>query len=43
VVRNRLCWPGDRRWNKNKLLTPLMSRFDVFALLDARARYRGPG
>ncbi len=29
VVRNRLCWPGDRRWNKNQLLTPLMRRFDV--------------
>ena len=41
VVRIRLCWPGDRRWNKNKLLTPLMSRFDVLTLLDTRARYRG--
>ena len=38
VVRNRLCWPGDRRWNKNQLLTPLMSRFDVLTLLVTRAR-----
>jgi hypothetical protein len=44
VVRNRLCWPGDRLWNKNQLLslvsmlTPMMSRFNVLALLVTRAR-----
>ena len=45
VVRIRLCWPGDRRWNKNKLLAPLMSRFDVFkfTLLDAGPGIAGPG
>jgi hypothetical protein len=38
VVRNQLCWPGDRRWNKTQLLTPLMSRFDVLTMLVTRAR-----
>jgi hypothetical protein len=36
VVRIRLCWPGDRRWNKNKLLAPLMSRFDRAAAATSR-------
>jgi hypothetical protein len=38
VVRNRLCWPGGRRWNKNQLLTPLMRRFDRAAAATSRNR-----